>query len=89
MNAMIVIEKGKAKYRLDKNKKKETNVSKGVDVLIKALRKDKGLYWAYQSNIAMAFYDAMRDVKMSISRDKFQEKCNIAARYFLDLLCKK
>jgi hypothetical protein len=61
---------------------------KAFDRVIKTLKEDKGLYIAWQSNIAMAFYDATRHHKARISRKNLHEISNEAATYFLWLLCK-
>jgi hypothetical protein len=41
-----------------KIKKKKTKVHLAIELLTKTLRKDKGWYQAYQSNIAMSVMDA-------------------------------
>jgi len=59
-------------------------------VLRKKLRTDKELYFAWQSNIAMCFYDAMRDSKKRCPAHKDLLKiCNEAAVNFLELYIKE
>jgi len=61
---------------------------KAFKLFQKTLREDKGLYLAYQANIAMAYYDCANWEK---SRDSFAKRHTIgnrAAKYFLDLLIK-
>lgn len=40
--------------------KNEITTKQAVDKLTSELRADKDFYFAYQSNIAMSFYDAMK-----------------------------
>jgi hypothetical protein len=61
---------------------------KAFDTVVKTLKEDKGLYIAWQSNIAMAFYDTARQHKARISRNNLHKISNEAATYFLWLLCK-
>jgi len=60
-----------------------------IEKLKKALREDKELYYGYQSNIAMAFYDEYRrnDKKYKNLQD-IHLIANNAAKNFLDLLIK-
>ena len=66
---------------------------KTISDLVKALRKDKGLYIGWQANIAMAYIDNERWYKTA-KRKKHLNKndkhiiANNAAKYFLDLLIK-
>lgn len=53
-----------------------------------ALKKDKDLFYSYQSNIAMAFYDEYRRVGNNLSHKKVHEVANQAAINFLNLLIK-
>lgn len=58
--------------------------------LRKALRKDKELYYAYQSNIAMAFVDSVywykkKTGKKVLSKKDYHKIANDAAINFLDL----
>ena len=54
--------------------------------LVETLKKDKGFYYAYQSNIAMAFYDVA--VGKGIPNKKLHEIANDAAKNFLDVFIK-
>ena len=64
---------------------KEISLSDAVEVLCNNLRSDPELYFAYQSNIAMAFVD---EAHKSFPDDKSRllEIGNQAAKNFLDLL---
>jgi hypothetical protein len=53
------------------------------------IRNDEGLYIAWKSNIAMAFYDEARRSNSRDSRKKLHEISNRAADNFLQLLLKK
>ena len=55
-----------------------------VNKLRKSLKEDDELYYGYQSNIAMAFYDEAID--KGISRKKLHEISNNAAKNFINLL---
>ena len=58
--------------------------------LIKNLRKDKGLYYSYQSGIAMAFMDEYLKCKKKYkNRNDIHRISNQAAKNFLNLLIKK
>ena len=59
-------------------------VSKAYQILAKALREDPGLYYGYQSNIAMAFYDEMNK-KALMDQASLHEVANQAAKNFLDM----
>lgn len=70
-----------------KTMKQETELSKSVNVLQEALRNDPELYFAYQSNIAMAFVDQYNKVP---AQDQaftlpIHQVANDAAKQFLDL----
>ena len=52
--------------------------------LVKALKSDPELYFAYQSNIAVPFMDECRRNKVYSS--KLHKIANDAAKYFLNLL---
>lgn len=58
--------------------------SQAFDVVSKNIRRDKGLYIAWQSNIAMSFYDVMlnRDYRFP----ELHKLCNEAADNFLNNL---
>lgn len=55
-----------------------------IKKLVEALKKDKGLYYGYQSNIAMAFYDEAKG--QGIPQVKLHKIANNAAKNFLNLL---
>ena len=61
--------------------------------LFKALREDEELYYAYQANIAMAFYDEYYRAKKTkpyyLNREDIHEIANNAAKNFLNLLIKE
>lgn len=60
----------------------EISVAAAVKVLAKALRRDKDFYFAYQSNIAMAFIDEGSAISHP---EVLSEVANKAAKRFLDL----
>jgi len=62
------------------------DIKNELDVVRKELQNDEGLYFAWQSNIAMAFVDACD--KEGIKHEKLHEVANNAAKNFLDLLIK-
>ncbi len=66
---------------------RETPVANAVKRLTKALREDKEFYFAYQSNIAMSFFDAMkpRISKQTVSDAELHEAANESAVNFLNL----
>jgi len=60
--------------------------------IIKELREDEELYYAYQSNIAMAFvdaYDYYKKGKKYINREDLLIISNNASKNFLNLLIKE
>ena len=60
-----------------------------IEKLKKALKEDKELYYAYQSNIAMAFYDEYRRCEKKYKNiEDIHRIANNAAKNFLDLLIK-
>jgi len=60
-----------------------------IEILRKALKKDKELYYGYQSNIAVQFQDEFaRNKKKYKNRQDIHEISNTAAKNFLDLLIK-
>ena len=64
------------------------NIKKEVDTLCKALRKDKELYYAYQSNIAMAFVDEFAryaKIRDYVDNNAVHLIANEAAKNFLNL----
>lgn len=56
-----------------------------VTTLAQALKSDEALFYAYQSNIAMAFYDEVRRHDIHISHEKLHEIANNGAKNFLQL----
>lgn len=64
-------------------------LKKAIKILFKELRKDKELYYAWQSNIAMAFKDKYfteRKNKRYLNNEDIHNLANDAARNFLNLL---
>lgn len=60
-----------------------------IKELQKALKTDKELYYGYQANIAMAFFDEYRRRKKQYVNIKdLHEISNNAAKIFLNLLIK-
>jgi hypothetical protein len=71
--------------------KKNQKLEDAVDTLRHELKTDKELYYVYQSNIAMAFYDeaARKNLNFTNADEGFQklhEAANEGAKRFLDLL---
>ncbi len=62
---------------------------KAFEVFQEGLRNDAELYYAYQANIAMAFYDEYRRAGNNLSHQKVHKVANQAAKNFLNLLIKK
>lgn len=60
-------------------------IKKELAVVTKALKRDKGLYFCWQSNIAMAFVDACQDAGIK-QHKKIHTAANKAAKAFLDRL---
>ena len=61
-----------------------------IKELQEALRTDKELYYGYQANIAMAFYDEyLRNEKKYKNHQDVHLIANNAAKNFLDLLKKE
>lgn len=67
--------------------KKKTALSKAVTTLKRNLKKDEGYRFAWQANIAMAFYDEFRRSKPK-NLTQVHEAANKAAKEFLTLLCR-
>lgn len=68
---------------------KEQKEVTAFDEVFKKIREDKELYYAYQSNIAMAFkdeYHRARKDKAYIGSIAIHEIANKAAKNFLNLL---
>jgi hypothetical protein len=64
-----------------------------IKKLTKALREDKECYYAWQSNIAMSFYDSYinrlhKSEKRCLNRGELHSVANDAAKSFLNLLIK-
>lgn len=65
----------------------DTKFKEAFDVFTEELRKDEGLYIAYQANIAMSFYDACQGAGYRFP--ELHKISNIAADNFLKLLLSK
>ena len=61
--------------------KKDDSFAKAYDVMAKTLREDASLYYAYQSNIAMAFQNEMS--RAGYRLPNLHEIANEAAKNFL------
>jgi hypothetical protein len=61
----------------------ENELSEAIEKLIKALRTDPELYYAYQANIAVAMQDAYKDAE---NKQDIHAISNDGAKRFLDLL---
>jgi hypothetical protein len=61
------------------------DVQNAVTELAQALKSDEAFFYAYQSNIAMAFYDEARRHDIHISHEKLHEIANNGAKNFLQL----
>lgn len=66
-----------------------TYIKSPIKDLVKALKKDKEYYIAWQANIAMAFKDEHHRQYGRTSQKKIHEIANQAANNFLNLLIKK
>ena len=69
-------------------------IQRAVKILIKELKKDKGFYYSWQSNIAMAFKDhhynyKKRKNKRWLNQQDIHEIANESAKNFLNLLMKE
>lgn len=74
----------------EKCKLEQAEISKAVETLCNALRKDSAFYIAYQANIAMAFKDEWDRRSGEVGRaDNILEIANEAAKSFLNLLITK
>lgn len=67
--------------------RKDISFEEAFKVFQKTLRKDKALYLAYKSNIAMSFYDVLTNEGYRLPGLQFL--CNKAANNFLQLLIKR
>lgn len=61
------------------------DVQNAVKTLAQALKEDEGFFYAYQSNIAMAFYDEVKRHDLCITHEKLHEISNNGAKAFLQL----
>ena len=61
---------------------------KVVENFVEMLKSDPEMYYGYQSNIAMAFYDEYRRTGNNLSHEKVHEVANNAAKKFLNQLIK-
>lgn len=68
---------------------KNTKFENAINAFANTLRKDGEMYYAYQSNIAMAFVDESRRQNSRDSYKKLHKVANQAAKNFLDLLISK
>ena len=64
-------------------------VKLAVMILTNALRKDRELWWAYQSNIAICFQDEVNRDGPKIPKDKLYAISNRAANNFLRIWTRK
>ena len=67
------------------------DISEAVKVLTDAIRNDKELYYSYQANIAMSFWDVYihnTQTKYKNKKRDIHEIANTAAKKFLDLWSK-
>jgi len=65
------------------------NIEDAVKTITNAIKKDPDLFYGYQSNIAMAFYDEYRrNPKKYKSLHDIHEIANEAAKHFLNLWSK-
>lgn len=63
----------------------KTQFQRALKKVLKDIKNDKDLYFGYQSNIAMAFFDNYyRNKKKSKSRADILQIANDAAKEFLD-----
>lgn len=65
-----------------------------IKKLVKALKEDYELYYAYQANIAMSFVDECHRFKKRtgnkyLNQEDLHEIANTAAKNFLNLLIKR
>lgn len=70
-----------------------TDVPYACGIVFKALREQEDYYYAWQANIAMAFYDEFLRHREKVGRERMNAKdvhtiANQAAKNFLDLLIK-
>ena len=66
----------------------EITLEEAVKVLRDNLREDEGLYYSYQSNIAVQFQDEMYRSGLDYDMETIHFVSNNAARNFLNLLIK-
>jgi hypothetical protein len=63
-----------------------------IEKLIENLKSDREYYYSWQANIACAFQDAYHwhktKTKKMPTKSDIHEISNVAAKHFLDLLCK-
>ena len=67
----------------------DTKLSRAVATLADALRNDTEFFFAYQSNIAMAFFDASIKYKSRDGRKKIHSIANAGAINFLNLFIRE
>jgi diaminopimelate decarboxylase len=66
---------------------KRMTVSKAVRILKEEMLDDPGLYYGYQANIAMTFYDTVKEYGINIDDKTLHEISNNAAVRFLNKWC--
>ncbi len=69
-------------------------LKKAIKILIRNLRKDKELYYGWQSNIAMAFNDHYYNYKKKknkrwLNQEDLHKIANESAKNFLNLLIRE
>lgn len=67
---------------------RKTKLQKSMDILTEKLIKDESLYYGWQSNIAMSFYDEYRRSHVKVPKD-LKDIANEAAKDFLNRLIKE
>lgn len=63
----------------------KSEVAESIITTREALKQDPEMYFAYQSNIAMAMYDVARENDCSWDNQTLLHVCNAGAKRFLDL----
>ena len=64
--------------------------SDALTIVRKHLKEDEDLYFTYQCNIALSFYDKYTDCKKKYkNKGDIHDIANVAASNFLDLLIRK
>ena len=63
---------------------KRVAFKKALKIVTETIKEYDDLYYGYQSNIAMACYDAIRKKGVYIPHEVLHEACNNAAKNFLN-----